>query len=148
MQVKAENICNNNGKRSSNVQVMAIEHHQNKKYLAMKSAFIPVPQSGSWGNFQLVFDVPEQATRTGLSLFLRRGMTGTVWLDDIKIINNRQKMPDTTAPITVQTAKNFPDDNSSKMIFSTSFEPSEKKNIHYAPKLPSFLMKDLMVLRH
>ena len=133
MKLRAENIKNNNNTPSNNVQVIAIEHYNGKKYLSQNSAFFKVPRKGQWNNVEFQFKVPGQATRSGVSIFLRKGMTGTVWIDDIKIIRNNSKTATTeksdiqTAEITPETAASFPADNSRKLIYTTSFEPSEGK---------------------
>lgn len=128
LKMRTENICNAQGKPSPNIQFMAVEHYQGKKYLSQNSSFFKVPAEGKWADIKFSFKVPAGADRSGLSIFLRKNMTGTVWLDDIKIISaNAVKAESLDADISVEQAESFPQDKSGTVIYSTSFEPSEQK---------------------
>ena len=137
MKFRAENIRDAQGKASKNVQVMALEYYNGKKYLSQNSTFFKVPPEGKWETVQFSFQVPPEANRTGLSLFLRKGMTGTVWLDDIRITDNtpetkpaesaKPAVEQPAGPLTVEKALKFPDENANEVVYSTSFEPAEGK---------------------
>ena len=88
--LRGENIRDSRGKRAQKVQAVSVEHWKGKKYLTSQSAFLILPGDGKWKQMTMPITPPADADRSSLAFYLRKGMTGTVWLDDLRITSKAE----------------------------------------------------------
>ena len=88
--MRASDICDSNGSKSQRVQAVSMEHWRGEKYIAGQSSFLILPKDGSWKQLTFPISPPADADRSSLAFYLRKGMTGTVWLDDLRITSKAE----------------------------------------------------------
>ena len=88
--LRGENIRDSRGARAQKVQAVSVEHWKGKKYLTSQSAFLILPGDGKWKQMTIPITPPAGADRSSLAFYLRKGMTGTVWLDDLRITSKAE----------------------------------------------------------
>ena len=88
--LRGENIRDSKGARAQKVQAVSVEHWKGKKYLTSQSAFLILPEAGKWKQLTIPVTPPAGADRSSLAFYLRKGMTGTVWLDDLRITSKAE----------------------------------------------------------
>ena len=88
--MRGENIRISRGAKAQKVQAISVEHWKGKKYLTSQSAFFILPEDGNWKQLTIPFTPPAGADRSSLAFYLRKGMTGTVWLDDLRITSKAE----------------------------------------------------------